>query len=164
MLKKRNFINLWDFGTRKFALQLEGKVNSMPESPERFEVLFHGLKTLVEQNFSFSVLDQYPKLLEATLEAGPDLMRMGSRGISQYFWLGIFFELKWPEKKREGAFYQLLLNIIKRIKGRVWAWGKNLKHKLAWLLWQHGPADYLSYRKLIELEATDVDLPAWSGG
>ncbi|MEK6623748.1 MAG: hypothetical protein AABY86_02190, partial [Bdellovibrionota bacterium] len=77
MLKKRNFLNLWDFSTRQFALQLEERVNSMPVSPERFEVLFEGLKTLVKQNFSFSVMDQYPKLLEATLEAGPDLMRMG---------------------------------------------------------------------------------------
>ena len=70
MLKKRNFLNLWDFSTRQFALQLEERVNSMTVSPERFEVLFEGLKTLVEQNFSFSVMDQYPKLLEATLEAG----------------------------------------------------------------------------------------------
>ncbi|MBI2520092.1 MAG: hypothetical protein HYV97_06735 [Bdellovibrio sp.] len=158
MLKKRNFINLWNFKTRKFALKLEGTVETLPKSPERLEVLFAGLKTLVQQNFSFSLLDQYPKLLEATLEAGVELMRMGSRGTSQYFWLGIFFDAKWPERKREVDFYQLLLNIMKRIKERVWIWGRRLKLKLARLLWHHGPADFLFYRKFILIEVSDSGL------
>ena len=162
MLPKRNFINLWTWGSARLAAELETSVLKMPESPERLEVLFMGMKTLVEQNFSFSKLDQYPRLLLALLDAGQELMRLGSKGVSQYFWLGIFFDLKWPAKKREAEFYRLLLKIMKQIKGRMWIWNARIKHKLALLFWQNAPAEFLSYRAFIALEGASGQPPGAS--